>query len=64
MLAPTPFISRYNQPGDMALRFHRSIKLLADVRLNIGKRGISISAVVPGLRVGVDSRGKALAKGE
>jgi len=48
----------------MALRFHRSIKLLADVRLNIGKHGIGISAVVPGLRVGVDSRGKALAKGE
>ena len=31
----------------MALRFHRSIKLLADVRLNIGKHGIGISAVVP-----------------
>jgi hypothetical protein len=48
----------------MALRFHRSIKLLADACTNIGKRGIGISAFVPGLRVGVDSRGKALAKGE
>src|ERR1035437_5386353 len=43
---------------DMALRFHRSMKLFPGVRLNFGKRGIGISAGVPGLRVGVDSRGK------
>ena len=42
----------------MALRFHRSMKLLPGVRLNFGKRGIGISAGVRGLRVGVDSRGK------
>jgi hypothetical protein len=42
----------------MALRFHRSLKLLPGIRLNFGKRGIGISAGIPGLRVGVDSRGK------
>jgi hypothetical protein len=42
----------------MAIRFHRSIKLFPGVRLNFGKRGIGISAGVPGLRVGVDSRAK------
>lgn len=42
----------------MAIRFHRSLKLLPGVRLNFGKRGIGISAGVRGLRVGVDSRGK------
>ena len=42
----------------MALRFDRSLKLLPGIRLNFGKRGIGISAGVPGLRVGVDSRGK------
>lgn len=35
------------------------MKLLPGVRLNFGKRGIGISAGVPGARVGVDSRGKA-----
>jgi hypothetical protein len=43
----------------MAIRFHRSLKLLPGVRLNLGKRGIGISAGVRGFRVGVDSRGKA-----
>ena len=43
----------------MGFRFRRSIKLLPGVRLNFGKRGIGISAGVPGLHVGVDSRGKA-----
>jgi Protein of unknown function (DUF4236) len=42
----------------MSFRFHRSMKLFPGVRLNFGKRGIGISAGVPGLRVGVDSRGK------
>jgi hypothetical protein len=42
----------------MAIRFHRSLKLLPGVRLNFGKRGVGISAGVRGLRVGVDSRGK------
>jgi hypothetical protein len=42
----------------MAIRFHRSLKLLPGIRLNFGKRGIGISAGIPGLRVGVDSRGK------
>ncbi len=42
----------------MAIRFHRSFKLLPGVRLNLGKRGVGISAGVRGLRVGVDSRGK------
>jgi hypothetical protein len=40
------------------LRFHRSIRLFPGVRLNIGKRGIGISAGRPGLRVGIDSRGR------
>jgi hypothetical protein len=35
------------------------MKLFPAVHLNFGKRGIGISAGVPGLRVGVDSRGKA-----
>ena len=43
----------------MSFRFHRSMKLLPGIRLNFGKRGIGISAGVRGLRVGVDSRGKA-----
>src|ERR1035437_10982062 len=43
---------------DMALRFHRSMKLLPGIRLNFGKSGIGISAGIPGLRGGVDSRGK------
>jgi hypothetical protein len=34
------------------------MKPLPGVRLNFGKRGIGISAGVPGFRVGVDSRGK------
>ena len=37
----------------MPLRFHRSLKLLPGVRLNISKRGLGISAGVPGLRVGL-----------
>jgi len=45
--------------SDMAIRFHRSFKLLPGVQLNLGKRGIGISAGVRGLRVGMDSRGKA-----
>jgi hypothetical protein len=43
----------------MAIRFHRSLKLLPGVRLNIGRSGIGISAGVRGLRAGVDTRGKA-----
>lgn len=42
----------------MALRFQRRIKILPGLRLNLSKSGIGISAGVPGLRVGVDSRGK------
>jgi|GEM_PF-2693144 hypothetical protein len=43
----------------MAIRFHRSLKLLPGIRLNFGKRGIGVSAGVCGLHVGVDTRGKA-----
>ncbi len=42
----------------MGLRFHRSIKLIPGVRLNIWKRGIGVSAGVRGLRAGVDARGR------
>ena len=42
----------------MGLRFQRRIKILPGLRLNLSKSGIGISAGVPGLRVGVDARGK------
>ncbi|MDI3318119.1 MAG: DUF4236 domain-containing protein [Bacillota bacterium] len=41
----------------MAWRFRRSIQIAKGVRLNVGKRGVSLSAGVPGFRVGVGPRG-------
>jgi len=42
----------------MAIRFHRSLKILPGVRLNLGKRGIGLSAGIRGFHVGIDSRGR------
>jgi hypothetical protein len=42
----------------MGFRFQSRIKILPDLRLNLSKSGIGISAGIPGLRVGVDSRGR------
>jgi hypothetical protein len=44
----------------MAIRFQRSVRLFAGVRLDINKRGLGVSAGVPGLRVGIDSRREAI----
>lgn len=42
----------------MAFRFRRSVKLAPGIRLNLGKRGVGISAGVRGLHVGVRADGK------
>lgn len=41
----------------MAFRFRKSLSILPRVRLNIGKKGLGISAGVKGARVGVGSKG-------
>lgn len=41
----------------MAWRFRKSISLGKGVRLNLGKKGIGVSAGVKGFRVGVNSKG-------
>lgn len=43
----------------MPFRFHRSVKILPGVRLNISKTGIGVSAGVRGFHVGRDARGKS-----
>lgn len=41
----------------MGFRFRKSVTLFKGIRLNFGRRGVGISAGVPGFRVGVNSRG-------
>lgn len=41
----------------MALRFRRSVKIAPGLRLNVGKRGVSVSAGVRGARLTVGSSG-------
>ena len=41
----------------MGFRFHRSVRLLPGVRLNLGLRGMSVTAGIPGLSVNVGPRG-------
>lgn len=41
----------------MGFRFRKSISLFPGVRLNIGKKGLGVSAGVKGARVGVGSKG-------
>lgn len=41
----------------MGIRFHRSIKLLPGIRLNISKKGVGVSAGVKGYRVSVGPSG-------
>jgi Protein of unknown function (DUF4236) len=41
------------------MRFHRSIKLLPGIRLNLSKSGFGVSAGVRGLRVGIDAKGRS-----
>lgn len=41
----------------MGFRFRKSLSILPGVRLNIGKKGLGISAGVKGARVGVGSKG-------
>ncbi len=41
----------------MGFRFRKSVSLFPGVRLNIGKKGLGISAGVKGARVGVGSKG-------
>jgi hypothetical protein len=43
----------------MAFRLQRRIRLFGDLRLNLSKRGLGLSAGIPGLRVGLDARGRA-----
>lgn len=52
-----PAIRRHSV--DMPLRFHRSVKILPGVRLNIARTGIGVSAGVRGFHVGRDASGKA-----
>jgi hypothetical protein len=40
------------------LRFQRRIRLPFGIRLNLSKSGIGVSAGVPGLRIGVNSKGR------
>ena len=41
----------------MSLRFRRSTKVITDVRLNLSKSGVGVSAGVRGLRVGMEAEG-------
>lgn len=41
----------------MGFRFRKSINLGSGFRLNLGKRGVGISAGIRGFRVGVNRRG-------
>jgi hypothetical protein len=41
----------------MAFRFRRSIRLAPGLRLNVGKRGVSVSAGVRGASISVGRRG-------
>lgn len=41
----------------MGFRFRKSVSLFPGVRLNIGKKGLGVSAGVKGARVGVNSKG-------
>lgn len=41
----------------MSIRFRKSISLGSGIRLNVGKRGLGLSAGIKGARVGVGSRG-------
>jgi hypothetical protein len=48
----------------MRFRFHKSIKLLPHVWLNVGKRGItSVSTGIRGLRLSSGSRGRFISTG-
>ena len=42
----------------MSLRFRRSKKLGKYIKLNFSKSGVGVSVGVPGVRVGVDPKGK------
>ena len=44
----------------MGFRFRRSVKIAPGLRLNFGKRGVSMSAGPPGATVNVSSRGTRL----
>lgn len=41
----------------MGWRYHRSVRLLPGLRLNLGMRGMSLTAGIPGLSVNVGPRG-------
>ncbi len=41
----------------MGFRFRKSVSLFPGVRLNIGKKGLGVSAGVKGARVGIGSKG-------
>ncbi len=43
----------------MGLRVQRRIRIAKGVYLNVSKTGVGISSGVPGLRVGVNSRGQS-----
>jgi len=43
----------------MGWRLHRSIKVLPGVRLNLSKSGLGLSVGPRGLKVGMDSKGRA-----
>ena len=42
----------------MGFRFRKSLRLGKGIRLNLGRRGFSLSAGIPGLRYSVSSRGR------
>lgn len=43
----------------MGWSFRKSIKIAPGVKINVGKKGIGMSAGTKGFRVGVNSKGKA-----
>src|SRR5436853_2824952 len=47
----------------MAWGFRRSLKLAGPLRLNLSKSGLGLSLGVPGLHVGVNSRGRYVRAG-
>jgi hypothetical protein len=42
----------------MSLRFHRSLKIAAGLRLDLSRSGFGLSAGVKGFRTGVNAQGR------
>jgi hypothetical protein len=56
-------IKFFAQELDMPFRFHRSLRLFPGIRLNFGKRGLSVSAGAPGATINFSKNGTMLTVG-